>query len=187
MCMRENILLINCSPVRNGATAEILRRIGEGLSQRMPQAEIRSVCIADYDIAYCLGCRQCHNTGVCVQQDGAEELMAQFEWAGVIIPAAPSYWAELPGQFKVFIDRCTPWSNTHEPHARLSGEKRGYAVSLRTGPGMAECERLIASLEHFFGHLEIRPCGSMGLCGVSCRADVAARAEEIRRFCETIL
>lgn len=46
--------------------------------------------------------------------------MEQYEWADKIVSVSPSYWADIPGQFKVFIDRCTPWCNTHEPHAKIS-------------------------------------------------------------------
>jgi len=42
------------------------------------------------------------------------------EWTVVV---SPSYWEDIPGQFKTFIDRCTPWCNTHEPHAKLSNYK----------------------------------------------------------------
>ena len=58
------------------------------------------------------------------------------------------------GQFKAFIDRCTPWCNTHEPHAALLLGKKGYAIALRTGPGMKECEHIIgmrAGLLFMFG------------------------------------
>ena len=44
---------------------------------------------------------------------------------------SPSYWADIPGQFKVFIDRCTPWCNTHEPHAKISSGKKGYVISIK--------------------------------------------------------
>lgn len=178
------ILIINCSPVRNGATAEIVRIAAETLGAAH---EVHCVCIDDYDIHLCRGCRSCHTAARCFQQDDAEQLMAQFEWADRIVCVSPSYWADVPGQFKVFIDRCTPWCNTHEPHAALSAGKRGYTVALRTGPGMAECERIIATLEHFYGHLEIAPAGRLGLCGVECRADAAARADEIRAFCSIVM
>jgi len=52
----------------------------------------------------------------------------------------------VPGQFKAFIDRCTPWCNTHEPHATIGAGKKGYAVTLRTGPSMRECLRLVESI-----------------------------------------
>ena len=119
-------------------------------------------------------------------KDGAEELMREFDRADVIICVSPSYWADVPGQFKAFIDRCTPWCNTHEPHARIGEGKRGYAVALRTGPGMKECGRIIESIEHFYGHLEIQPCGSLGLTSVENRAAALARKEEILAFCGKI-
>lgn len=100
---------------------------------------------------------------------------------------SPSYWADIPGQFKVFIDRCTPWCNTHEPHSSISAGKKGYTIALRTGPGMHECERIISSIEHFYGHLEIESCGKLGLCSIADKSDVAARIDEIREFCDIIL
>ena len=178
------ILIINCSPVRNGATAETVRIIRDAVSAGN---DARAICIDDYDIHLCRGCRRCHETASCPQRDDTKKLMAMFEWADRVVCVSPSYWADVPGQFKVFIDRCTPWCNTHEPHARLSGGKRGYTVALRTGPGMPECERIIGTVEHFFGHLEIEPRGRLGLTRVECREDAAARAEELRRFCETVL
>ena len=74
-------------------------------------------------------------------------LIKEFEKADIIISVAPSYWADVPGQFKAYIDRCTPWCNTHEPHASLSKGKKGYSIVLRTGPNMKECERLISTIE----------------------------------------
>jgi multimeric flavodoxin WrbA len=113
--------------------------------------------------------------------------MKDYEWANIIVSVSPSYWADVPGQFKVFIDRCTPWCNTHEPHARLTTEKKAYTIALRTGPSMPECERIISTIEHFHGHLEIKSCGKLGLCSVEHKADVDKRIDEITDFCNMIL
>lgn len=177
------VLVINCSPVRSGATAEIVRMVSQQLA---PAHAVRCVCIDDYAIRPCRGCRACHTSAACVQKDDAERLMAEYAWADSIISVSPSYWADIPGQFKVFIDRCTPWCNTHEPHAAIPGGKRGYTIALRTGPSMRECERVIASIEHFYGHLEIEASGSMGLCSIEGKADVLPRAAELKAFCEKI-
>ncbi len=174
-----NYLVINCSPVRDGATAAICRMAAEYLGKK---GEVRSVCIDDYSIAYCKGCRVCHTTAVCVQSDGADKLMEQYEWADMIVSVSPSYWADVPGQFKAFIDRCTPWCDTHEPHASLSGGKTGCSVVLRTGPGVRECERIAETLEHFCGHLGIESRGRLMLCSVENRMDAEARREEIEEF-----
>ncbi|MBR6707364.1 MAG: flavodoxin family protein [Clostridia bacterium] len=176
-------LVINCSPVRDGATAEIVRIVSGALSARYAT---KDVCIDDYRIAFCKGCRACHTTARCVQRDDTELLMGEFERADVIVAVSPSYWADVPGQFKAFIDRCTPWCNTHEPHRSLPRGKRGYAIALRTGPGMKECERIIGTIGHFYGHLEIALSGSLGLCGIEYREAAESRKGEIVSFCDTI-
>jgi len=114
-------------------------------------------------------------------------MMNEFEWADMIVSVAPSYWGDIPGQFKAFIDRCTPWSNTHEPHAAIGRGKKGYVIALRTGPGMRECDRIIESIEHFYGHLEIACCGKLSLCSIDCREAVDPRRAEISAFCKKIL
>ncbi len=176
-------LVINCSPVRNGATAEIVRIVLEELSARY---ETKSICIDDYEFSFCKGCRSCHETARCVQSDDIDRIMEEFDSADIIVSVAPSYWADIPGQFKAFIDRCTPWCNTHEPHAAIKSGKKGYSVALRTGPSMRECERIIGSIEHFYGHLEIECCGSLGLCSVEYREAVEPRKAEITAFCGNI-
>lgn len=176
-------LVINCCPVKNGATAEIVNIVSDCLKSRY---NVRNICIDDFHIGFCRGCRTCHETAICVQHDDVETVMELYEWADVIVSVSPSYWADIPGQFKAFIDRCTPWCNTHEPHAALSGGKRGYSIALRTGPGMKECDRIADSLEHFYGHLEIKCCGRLSLCSVDCKDTVEHRRPEILAFCNEI-
>ncbi|MBO4406085.1 MAG: flavodoxin family protein [Clostridia bacterium] len=176
-------LVINCSPVRTGATAEIVRLAAENLKDRY---DVRAVSIDDYSFDFCTGCRKCHVSAECFRHDGVDLLMEEIGRADVILAVSPSYWADVPGQFKAFIDRCTPWCNTHEPHASVGSGKRGYAIALRTGPGMKECERVLGTVEHFFGHLEIDFRGGLGLCSVERREDVKSREEEIASFCGAI-
>ena len=59
-------LIINCSPVRTGATAEIVNIIADDLSTRYDTKCIR---IDDYEFSFCRGCRACHNTASCVMSD----------------------------------------------------------------------------------------------------------------------
>ena len=178
-----NALVINCSPVRTGATAEIVSIVSKKLSHKY---DVKSVCIDDYNFKFCKGCRSCHTTAKCIQSDDVNLLMNEFEWADIIVSVSPSYWADIPGQFKAFIDRCTPWCNTHEPHATISNGKKGYTIALRTGPSMRECDKIISSIEHFYGHLEIECSGKLGLCSVEFKTAVKHRENEILSFCEQI-
>lgn len=179
-----NVLIINCSPVRSGATAEIVKIVSEQLSSKYIT---KCICIDDYDFKFCKGCRICHKTAKCVQNDDISTIINEFEWADIIISVSPSYWADIPGQFKAFIDRCTPWCNTHEPHLTISKGKKGYSIALRTGPSIGECDRIIQSIEHFYGHLEIECCGKLKLCSVEYKENVEHRKDEIEAFCENIL
>ena len=178
------VLIINCSPVRNGATAEIANIVSDCLKERY---DIISICIDDFNIGFCKGCRTCYNTAKCFQNDDVDKVMEQYEWADIIVSVSPSYWADIPGQFKVFIDRCTPWCDTHEPHATIGQGKKGYCIALRTGPSMKECNRIIDSIEHFYGHLQITANGSLGLCSVENKGDVEIRRSEIEEFCNKII
>ncbi len=181
----KNLLLVNCSPVKNGATAFVVEYAERCLHDRF---RTRSICIDDYQFRFCQGCRSCHTTAQCVvSDDDIRVAMAEFEWADVIICVSPSYWSDIPGQFKAFIDRCTPWCNTHEPHASIGTGKIGYVIALRTGPSMRECNRIIDSIEHFYSHLEISPRSSLGLPSVEFKNDAESKALEIRRFCEEII
>jgi multimeric flavodoxin WrbA len=178
-------LIINCSPVRTGATAEIAKLVSEQLSAKY---SVKSICIDDYSFSFCKGCRSCHNTAKCVMNDATviENIMNEYDEADIIVSVSPSYWADIPGQFKAFIDRCTPWCNTHEPHASIKPGKKGYAIALRTGPNMPECERIIGSIEHFYGHLEIESVGHLGLTSIEYKSDVELRKQEIIEFCKII-
>lgn len=178
-----NALVINCSPVRTGATAEIVRLVSEQLSSKY---STRTVCIDDYSFGFCKGCRRCHTTAKCIQNDDVDLLMKEFEQADIIVSVSPSYWADIPGQFKAFIDRCTPWCNTHEPHSSISTGKKGYTIALRTGPSMRECDKVIGSIEHFYSHLEIESCGKLGLCSVEFKDAVKDKEDEIKIFCKQI-
>lgn len=51
-----NALVINCSPVRNGATAEIVHLVTEHLKNKF---NVKAICIDDFKIGFCKGCRSC--------------------------------------------------------------------------------------------------------------------------------
>ena len=83
-------LIMNCSPVRAGATAEIVKLVSEQLSAKY---SVKCVCIDDYSYAFCRGCRSCHNTAKCVMHDAAviESLMREFDEADIIVLARENY------------------------------------------------------------------------------------------------
>jgi multimeric flavodoxin WrbA len=173
-------LIINGSPVKQGATAEITSIIAGKLSNENP---CETVCLGDLEINFCTGCRSCHTTAVCHIKDGVNTLLEKMDEADCIVFVVPSYWADVPGQLKVFFDRCTPYSNTHQPHLALKPGKTAYAIALRTGLNEKECLNIIESIRHYCGHMEIGFIDSFCMCGINGREDIISRSDEIMDYC----
>ncbi len=173
-------LLINAGANNHGATQAILETVLQAIPEGS-QGEL--VCLGDCDIHYCRGCMACYETGRCVQQDGMDDLMERMDQADGIIFAAPSYWADVPGQCKVFIDRCTAYGDTnpYPGHRRLRSGKRCYAIALRTGSRPAECEHIVECIRHWCGHMGIPLSGSLYFCGIGGRADIEPHKVKIRK------
>lgn len=64
-----NALVINCSPVRNGATAQIVHIVSEQLKCKY---DVKCICVDDFEVNFCKGCRRCHSTAKCIQQDDVD-------------------------------------------------------------------------------------------------------------------
>ncbi len=94
------VLVMNCSPVRNGATAEIVNIVSDCLKEKY---DVRSICIDDFDISFCKGCRNCHNTAKCIQDDDVVKIIQQYEWADIIISVSPSYWADIRDNLRLLL------------------------------------------------------------------------------------
>lgn len=177
------VLLLNASPKSTGATQEILQTVWEIIPDQMNREQL---CLGDYDIQYCLGCKKCYETCQCVRQDDMVQLLDKIDAADVLVIAAPSYWADVPGQFKVFIGRCTPFSNTNPnpDHKVLQEGKRCYAVALRTGVRPMECQHIIDTIEHWCGHMGIEMTDSMYFCQIENKDDIESHKPEIRQRAE---
>ena len=76
------VLLLNASPKKTGATQEILRTVEEAL----PKATCGElVCLGDYQVQYCLGCKTCYQSGCCVHQDDMPVLLDKMDEADVLV------------------------------------------------------------------------------------------------------
>lgn len=51
---------------------------------------------------------------------------------------------------------------------------------------MKECNRIIETIEHFYGHMEIECCDRLGLCAIEYKEAVEPRKAEIIEFCNRI-
>lgn len=166
-----NVLFLNLSPKNSGATQEILKTLREAAPV---EAQTELICLGDLEIGYCRGCKACYQTGKCVVKDDMQALMDKLQKADVLVMAAPSYWADVPGICKSFIDRCTPYGDTNPDPARprLTAGKRCYGIALRTGTRPMECEHILGTIEHWCGHMGIEMAEGIYFCQIEDKRDI---------------
>ena len=134
--------------------------------------ETQTLCLGDLHYAFCKGCRSCYQTAECVQHDDVQLVLEQMEQADLIAIASPDYWGGITGQLKAFIDRCTPYSPAHQPHAALSMGKRGISIALSAREDPRECKEILARIDRFFQRMGIRPMANYYTCGVLTEDDL---------------
>lgn len=138
----------------NGSSNYLIDMIIKGMAEN--GIESKKYCVGDMNINYCLGCKKCYTDGKCVQNDDVYKIVSDILSSDYVVIAAPSYWADVPGQLKVFFDRNTPFGDTN-PNRILMAEKKikGIAIAVRAGVRQAENDLILNSIEHYFGHLGI--------------------------------
>lgn len=68
--------------------------------------------------------------------------------ADIVVLASPSYWGDVTGQMKVFIDRCLPVCNAKTGATPVPKGKIGIGVAIRAGHSQDENERLLGTFRH---------------------------------------
>lgn len=75
-----------------------------------------------------------------------------------VVISTPSYWADVPAQLKTFFDRNTPFGDTN-PNRILVADKeiKGIGIAVRAGKSEKENEVILDFIDHYYGHLGIKP------------------------------
>jgi hypothetical protein len=72
-------------------------------------ADVRKFRLCDLGLHGCRGCGACSRDGVCVVNDGMQELYPHLRTADSIVLAAPIYSMGMPAVPKMMVDRCQPF------------------------------------------------------------------------------
>lgn len=176
------IISILGSPNPKGNTASILNEIERPFLEE--GLKLSRYCLSEYNINYCMGCKLCYNdNNGCVQDDDAFLIMKELFTSDIVIVSSPSYWGDVTGQLKVFIDRCTPYGNTNKTIGATKSAK-GVAFAVRAGQNKEENKKLVATIEHFLGHLSIPLLSSFTVEGVDSAEDLVNNPDILKRAYE---
>jgi multimeric flavodoxin WrbA/GNAT superfamily N-acetyltransferase len=167
------------SPRDKGSTAYLVHKVLEGLKDS--DFETRDIFLADLDLEYCIGCKTCEVTRQCQHDDRFDKLKQHFWDADIITIGSPSYWGDVTGHLKVMFDRFTPFCNTIDGKTIVPEGKKGIAIALRAGSSQRENVHIIESIDHFYGHLGIKPVGNMMVENIETIEDLKKKATEIEQ------
>lgn len=130
----SKILAIQGSYRKNGITTSMLSYAIKCAKEK--GHEVAEVNLHEKRIEYCKGCRKCFDTAECVfKNDDLGEVTKQIKEADVILLAAPTYWANVPGVVKNLFDRLsgTAMEETKTfPKPRFAGKRYIFFTSCNT-------------------------------------------------------
>jgi len=144
------VLGLSGSMRKEGNTAQLIKVI----LQRCKDAGIRTefVSLAGKKIMPCLGCEKCKVEKWCINKtDDWDDIVKKVLDCDVLVIGSPTYYYDVNGQLKNFIDRT--YSLYHD--RKLAGRK-GVAVAVHANKGAV---RTIQTIEGFLSSHEFASLG----------------------------
>jgi multimeric flavodoxin WrbA len=165
------VLGLSGSMRKEGNTAQLIKVI----LQRCKDAGIKTefVSLAGKKIMPCLGCEKCKKEKWCINKtDDWDSIVKKVLDCDVLVIGSPTYYYDVGGQIKNFIDRT--YSLYHD--RKLAGRK-GVAVAVHANKGAV---RTIQTLEGFLSSHEFASLGCVKGTGYH-EGDVLNDAEAVRK------
>jgi len=148
------VLGIIGSPRREN-TYKLVEAVVKAVAQKK-NVETELVHLADFDIKHCSGCSDfCEKTGECKIQDDMQKLYSKLKEADVLLIGTPTYYWNVTGLVKNFIDRTNPLYHTES----LKG-KIGAAVAVAEENGQ---ELTLSAISSFFELQNMKQMGGIAI------------------------
>ena len=107
------VSLFCSSAHKDGNTATAMKEILRGIESKGLECTI--YFLTDYRIKPCIGCRVCEQTHECViKDDDVPVLHEAIRNCSGIILGTPTYYGDITGQFKQFVDRVYPFIDIYK-------------------------------------------------------------------------
>jgi len=165
------VLGLSGSMRKEGNTAQLIKVI----LQRCKESGIKTefVSLAGKKITPCLGCEKCKKEKWCINKtDDWDAVVKKVLDCDVLVIGSPTYYYDVGGQIKNFIDRT--YSLYHD--RKLAGRK-GVAVAVHANKGAV---RTIQTIEGFLSSHEFASLGCVKGTGYH-EGDVLNDAEAVRK------
>lgn len=170
------------SPKNKGNTAFVVDKVIEGMEYS--GIEVSRYVLGELNINFCQGCNYCNETRKCKQKDDMDIIIEDIFESDIVLIASPSYWGDVTGQLKTFFDRSLPYCDTRKGGNIVPEGKFGISVAIRAGQRKEENMHIINTIEHYFGHLHIKPIERFMMERINNLSDFNGREEELKQAYE---
>jgi multimeric flavodoxin WrbA len=145
---------------KNGNTAKIMKKVIEGAQANGIDHELFYLC--DYHIKPCIGCRACEKTHQCrIKDDDVPILHKALMECDAILMGTPTYYGDVTGQYKQFVDRVYPFIDIKKDLVNktlyfgsiLTKKKPGILVAITGGHSEEILERHTSVTKHCFNDI----------------------------------
>ncbi|BCV21361.1 flavodoxin family protein [Moorella sp. Hama-1] len=144
---------------KNGNTATVVKQILAGSQSKGATTEV--FYLHDYNIKPCQGCRYCEERNRCkITDDDVPVLHQAIIASDAIILGTPTYYGDITGQFKQFVDRCYPFcqivtdgKGKMEFYSILPQRKLGILVAISGSMGPEVLDSHIKVAGHCFNDI----------------------------------
>lgn len=102
----KKVLIISTSLRGSSNSHRLAESFAKGAEESGNDVEL--ITLHHKNIKFCIGCLNCVDTGRCVINDDAPEIVGKMHDADVIVFATPIYYYEMSGQMKTLLDRANP-------------------------------------------------------------------------------
>lgn len=99
----KKMLAILATPRKKGNLATMLNHAIATAEKK--GYEVDFVSLYDKNIAYCKGCMRCKTLGSCCISDDIKPIEVSLKNCDIVVMAAPTYFANIPGPAKNMFDR----------------------------------------------------------------------------------
>jgi multimeric flavodoxin WrbA len=139
------VAVVNGSPHAGfGNTSQMIALLREGLE---PEGfALEEIFLSQHEIKPCTGCAVCLEKGACWIRDDYKNLVQRLLAADALILASPTYFQNVTGLMKTFLDRSLGYG--HRPRGTW---KPGLAISVSAGYGETWVADYLARLLKVYG------------------------------------
>lgn len=148
MLSKQKILAIVGSNNKQSFTNILIKELFNEIGTLDQRYETKVICLRDYRIDYCIGCKTCFYEGFCPvdRDDDFPIIRNELLDSEIIFFASPVYMHNIPGVMKTFFDRISA-----STHLLNYAGKMGFTLTTTSRNGQDDVKKYLIKMQEAVG------------------------------------